>query len=474
MVLKIDELQMQWWRTLKLNYGRFWRRIYHLGSGELSHDGQDMEAWSLRQYQALGPAFTRVGIPILTGAAVSIYLLAPEESRLIDSFTFVSMALAILLGKFRKTRRSAYFVITVVGIIGTAWGCHEYLAAPSDIAKAMAGAGMYAGISTVLILLSRYSNGVTMIFFMIYLTTAWWIPNGHHTLIQQINWLMLHLYLAISSTFLHILAARRQNAYVASALAKEHLEKQNDQLRRTAIVKELSMARQVQEFLDPQMMRMTGRYGEVRCFQTRHEVLGGDWMGIRRLSSGALVIVVADVTGKGIPAAMVAQAIHTLWVRCERATSFDPVSWLYDVNKTLLELGRREPHTATLGLAVLTEDNLSYYSCGHVPLVYGEKVGEQTKFRNLVATGNILGFGADLDLKPMVLSLENRQFESLLLGTDGVFNRESPARLRTMGQFIARLATEGEAVLNDIAVADDKLIIWVDRSGIVQPTREAA
>jgi hypothetical protein len=43
-----------------------------------------------------------------------------------------------------------------------------------------------------------------------------------------------------------------------------------------------------------------------------------------------------------------------------------------------------------------------------------------------------------------------------------------------MGQFIARLATEGEAVLNDIAVADDKLIIWVDRSGIVQPTREAA
>ena len=474
MLVKIDELLMQWWQTFKSNHARFWRRIYHLGSGELSPDGQDMEAWSLRQYQALGPAFTRVGIPILTGAAVSIYFLAPEESRLILASTFVTMALAILLGKFRKTRRLAYFVITVVGIVGTASGLHEYLVAPSDVAEAMAGAGIYAGISTVLILLSRYSNGVTLFFFMLYISTAWWIPGSHYTLVQQINWLMLHLYLAIISTFLHILAARRQNAYVASALAKEHLEKQNDQLRRTAIVKELTMARQVQEFLDPQMMHMTGRYGEVRCFQTRHEVLGGDWMGIRRLSSGALVIVVADVTGKGIPAAMVAQAIHTLWVRCERATSFDPVSWLYDVNKTLLELGRREPHTATLGLVVLTEDNLSYYSCGHVPLVYGERVSDQIKYRNLVATGTILGFGADLDLKPIVLSLQNRQIESLLVGTDGIFNRESPARLRTMGQFIARLATEGEAVLHDISVPDDKLIIWVDRSGVVQPATEAA
>jgi hypothetical protein len=43
-----------------------------------------------------------------------------------------------------------------------------------------------------------------------------------------------------------------------------------------------------------------------------------------------------------------------------------------------------------------------------------------------------------------------------------------------MGQFIARLATEGEAVLHDISVPDDKLIIWVDRSGVVQPATEAA
>ena len=465
---------MQWWRKIKLNYARFWRRLYHLGSGELSTDGQDKEAWSLRQYQALSPAFTRAGIPILFGAAVSIYLLAPEQSRLIHASTFATMALAILLGKFQKTQRWAYFVITIVGITGTAWGFHERLGEATDIAGAMAGAGMYSGICTVLILLSRYSNGVTILFFMTYMASAWWIPSGRHTAMQQFNWFMLHLYLGLSATLLHILAARRQNAYVASALAKEQLEKQNDQLRQAAIVKELGMARQVQEFLDPHLMHMTGRYGEVRCFQTRHEVLGGDWMGIRRLSSGALVIVVADVTGKGISAAMVAQAIHTMWMRCERKVEFDPVIWLYEVNATLLELGRREPHTATLGLAVLTDDSLNYYSCGHVPLVYGEKIGDETKFKNLVATGTILGFGSDLDLKPVSLSLHNQQIESLLLGTDGVFNRESPARLKTMSKFIARLATRGEAVLNEIAVADDKLIIWVDRSGIIQPIKEAA
>ena len=61
-------------------------------------------------------------------------------------------------------------------------------------------------------------------------------------------------------------------------------------------------------------------------------------MGARMLTNGDLVLAVADVSGKGIAASIVAQAIHTLWVQALVQENFDPEKWLHDVNNTLINL----------------------------------------------------------------------------------------------------------------------------------------
>ena len=86
------------------------------------------------------------------------------------------------------------------------------------------------------------------------------------------------------------------------------------------------------------------------------------------IAPGRWAIAVADVTGKGVPAAMVVQSLQCLWAQTFSEQSFDPKAWINVVNRTLFTLGSKQPHTLTLGLMMLDEGKLAYYCAGHLPL----------------------------------------------------------------------------------------------------------
>jgi sigma-B regulation protein RsbU (phosphoserine phosphatase) len=246
---------------------------------------------------------------------------------------------------------------------------------------------------------------------------------------------------------------------------KSHeLSVQNERLRVAAIERDLELASQVQESLVTQFDPFQWHGLKVEYYQKKFDKLGGDWFGARILSSGELVLAVTDVSGKGVAAAMVAQAIHTLWVATLFEEGFSPESFLHSANKTLLMMGVKVPHTATMGIAVVSDDTVKYYSAGHVPLVLDYGVDAAKRFIPVIATGSILGMSPVLGLSVKQMAISAAQPKGILIGTDGIFHGGTSLRQKGLGQLLDRLDESGSDALESYGAADDKLLIWAKRA----------
>src|SRR5439155_5205551 len=74
---------------------------------------------------------------------------------------------------------------------------------------------------------------------------------------------------------------------------------------------ELEIARNIQESLLPKFFPPIPGYGLAGfCLCARH--VGGDFYDAFEVAGGRVLLVVADVMGKGIPAALFAATLHTL------------------------------------------------------------------------------------------------------------------------------------------------------------------
>ncbi|MCX6109114.1 MAG: SpoIIE family protein phosphatase [Proteobacteria bacterium] len=246
--------------------------------------------------------------------------------------------------------------------------------------------------------------------------------------------------------------------------AKMILLQQNESLRRQSMEEELTLARQLQESLAPPITFLACSQGNLRYFQNRHGVTSGDWIAFRELPSGELVVAVADVTGKGLPAAMVAQTIHGLWARMLDHSQFEARQWLDEVNKTLKAMSYSASHTATLGILVISNLSMTYYSCGHIPALVTYQTSSGLKFKTMMAKGSIVGMTADLDLEPVTLNFDELAVESILLGTDGVFPRISRIKTKHVQHLLHELSAHGESALANMEVEDDKMLVVIDRN----------
>lgn len=122
---------------------------------------------------------------------------------------------------------------------------------------------------------------------------------------------------------------------------------------------ELNLARNIQDSMLPPRHIETKR-AKIQIYRSTHEKVGGDWVAFRELEDGKIVLFVIDAVGKGIQAALVVHAVQSLWARTLSELTFNPEIWLHEVNETLLRLGEREAHSATIGMFVIAERTLTY------------------------------------------------------------------------------------------------------------------
>ena len=135
------------------------------------------------------------------------------------------------------------------------------------------------------------------------------------------------------------------------------------------VASEIEAARSVQQVLVPETLPRIAGLAIGTAYHPAQEV-GGDFFQILPLPSGETIVVIGDVAGKGLPAALqVSLAVGTLRTLAERTTS--PAEILAGLNRTLQ--GRSAGFTTCLALHISADRTvLTFANAGHIaPYVNG-------------------------------------------------------------------------------------------------------
>jgi serine phosphatase RsbU (regulator of sigma subunit)/uncharacterized glyoxalase superfamily protein PhnB len=180
------------------------------------------------------------------------------------------------------------------------------------------------------------------------------------------------------------------------------------------VAQELAIAKQVQARLFPQRLPLVPTLDcAAICVQAR--AVGGDYYDFLELGNGRVAIVVADIAGKGIAAALLMASLQATLRSQSALIAAHPEQGLSLVNHLLFE--NTEPRAyATL---IYTEYNsmsgrLRYANCGHLPglLLRGDKV------EKLDAANTVIGLFDHWDCTVSETPVESGDI--LILYTDGV------------------------------------------------------
>jgi phosphoserine phosphatase RsbU/P len=179
--------------------------------------------------------------------------------------------------------------------------------------------------------------------------------------------------------------------------------------------REMEIAKQVQTKLFPQRMPPLETLEYVGgCIQAR--AVGGDYYDFLDLGPGRLAFVLADISGKGISAALLMANLQAN-LRSQSALAIDDLSKLLCTVNHLFYESTAPEHFATLFFATYEDDTrvLRYVNCGHNPPLLVRATGEVNR---LEATAMVLGLFDRWSCETGEVTLEPG--DTLIAFSDGV------------------------------------------------------
>jgi serine phosphatase RsbU (regulator of sigma subunit) len=242
-----------------------------------------------------------------------------------------------------------------------------------------------------------------------------------------------------------------QNATLASEL-----------IRKTHLESEQLAAQLIQKTLQPTTIAAIPGY-EVNAFYKPLRAVGGDYFDVVDLPGNRTLFVVADVSGKGMAAALLAANIQAL-VRSLSTIAPNVAALASQINRHLVRYtpGNR---FATAAFIVLDRDSgeLVYVNAGHNPPIVWR--AEQRNF--LEATGMALGWfdDATYDVGRMTIPLDG----GLLIYTDGLPDSvpgDSPedSLYRALDNDLVRTMSNLKALVDPRFNEDDVTVLLVKRT----------
>ena len=184
-------------------------------------------------------------------------------------------------------------------------------------------------------------------------------------------------------------------------------------VRKTQLETDQIAARQIQQTLQPQNLETLPGYELAAYFKPLREV-GGDYFDVIDLPANHTLFALADVSGKGMPAALLAANIQAL-VRSIASVQCNPLAFADQMNKHLSQYTPID-RFATAVFLVLNRDSgeLIYVNAGHnAPILFSN--GSPTF---LEATGLPLGLFPEARYETRTLAMPPAS--TLLLFTDGL------------------------------------------------------
>lgn len=193
------------------------------------------------------------------------------------------------------------------------------------------------------------------------------------------------------------------------------------QLHQEALRKELEIASDVQQFLFPEELPYGPRL-KIEASYLPHDRVGGDYYDYIPINQKQFLICIADVSGKGIPAALLMSnfqaSLRTLIRQTPNLTEI-----VEELNYHVLENAKGEKFiTFFVGIYDHTLKTLVYVNCGHNPPILITK----DKMHRLQEGSTVLGAVNPL---PFVNEgfIENLEEFMLFCYTDGVIETQNEA-----------------------------------------------
>ncbi|MBD3367818.1 MAG: SpoIIE family protein phosphatase [Candidatus Eisenbacteria bacterium] len=232
-----------------------------------------------------------------------------------------------------------------------------------------------------------------------------------------------------SSEFLSALAAVASVAIINARNHEAAIASRDEALKRRELEHQINLGRTIQERLLPESDPLVEGY-EIAGMNLPSQTISGDYFDYIELPNGHLGIAVADVSGKGIPAALLAAALQgTLRSHVENLYSISTI--MQRANNALAR--STPPDTfATLFYGVLDPSGeLTYVNAGHNPPILLRDDGTTER---LTTGGTVLGMFAGAVYKHDRVRF--RPEEYLVIFTDGLSESQQGDELFGDGRVI--------------------------------------
>ena len=155
--------------------------------------------------------------------------------------------------------------------------------------------------------------------------------------------------------------------FLGIARTTAHLQKQRQEQQRA--LREMEIAAEIQQLLLPRHFPNSPKSRIFGIAQAATEV-GGDYFDVLPIGDHGVLLAIADVMGKGMPAALLATMLRTT-IRARLDLAGDPGRLLSEINDQLsADLAKLEMFiTAQLAFFSYRENRLIYASAGHCPIL---------------------------------------------------------------------------------------------------------
>lgn len=225
----------------------------------------------------------------------------------------------------------------------------------------------------------------------------------------------------------------------------------NQLVRSKVFENQLRVAKEIQGRLFPKEFPLFENYEiAANCISTFG--IGGDYYDYIKLNENKYAIIVVDISGHGIPAALIMTAFRAL-IRSHAVYNLTPAELMSLINRQISEFTRKNDFiSAFYGILDVEENTFIYTNCGHNPAIL---------FRNETDYIMLNKCGAALNLKSDSLytneTIEFLPGNQLLIYTDGVvetFSRkmEEFGLARLTGTFSRNYKLSPEKIIDQIFI----------------------
>ena len=206
-----------------------------------------------------------------------------------------------------------------------------------------------------------------------------------------------------------------------AAISIENARLYEREIQQRLVDQELETARNIQTSFLPQSIPQIDGW-DIAAFWRPMQSVAGDFYDFYPLSDGRLAVLIADVSGKGVPAALF-MALSVTVLRFAMGLGFSPCELLYRANDAILA-DQRSKMFATTFVAYLDAPSglVQYASAGHnPPLLY--RAGRDSNGKNahceyLDPPGVALGVFEDVNFDEQFRQMKTGDI--LVLYTDGI------------------------------------------------------